>query len=192
LHDAIDRLQEMICLPINGLSNGEHPIAMTVAVEDIEGIFPEFVGTVAIGGTLSKLGKKILLDLEVRGVARLTCDYSLEMFDEQIEATFSLAFMQDTELCMRQPNHRQRIEEDPYALRLLRDDDTSVDITADVAEELSVRLPIKRVAPQFRHMTFAEFAHELFGDRIHVAASDYPQADHPWSALEGLNGNRHK
>jgi uncharacterized metal-binding protein YceD (DUF177 family) len=76
--------------------------------------------------------------------------------------------MQDTELFLRQPNQQQRIEEDPYALRLVRDDDTFVDVTADVAEELSVRLPIKRVAPQYRAMTFAEYAQTVLGNRVRV------------------------
>ncbi|GIV56242.1 MAG: hypothetical protein KatS3mg040_1010 [Candidatus Kapaibacterium sp.] len=179
---------EMIRLPINGLSNGDHPIAITVAVEQVEGIFPEFVGTVQISGMLSKVGKKIVLELVASGTARLTCDYSLEVFDEHIEATFSLAYLQDTELYLRQPNQQQRIEDDPYALRLLREDDTFVDITTDVAEELSVRLPIKRVAPQFRHMTFAEYARTVLGDRVHVAASNALRTDSPWSSLEQLNG----
>lgn len=179
---------EMIRLPINGLSNGDHPIAITVAVEQVEGIFPEFIGDVHVSGMLSKMGKKIVLDLVARGTARLTCDYSLEMFDEHIEATFSLAYLQDTELYLRQPNQQKRIEDDPYALRLLREDDTFVDITTDIAEELSVRLPIKRVAPQFRHMTFAEYARTVLGDCVHVAASDDSRTNNPWSSPEQLNG----
>jgi len=179
---------EMIRLPINGLSNGDHPIAITVAVEQVEGIFPEFIGDVHVSGMLSKMGKKIVLDLVARGTARLTCDYSLEMFDEHIEATFSLAYLQDTELYLRQPNQQKRIEDDPYALRLLREDDTFVDITTDIAEELSVRLPIKRVAPQFRHMTFAEYARTVLGDCVHVAASDASRTNNPWSSPEQLNG----
>lgn len=179
----------MIRLPINGLSNGDHTIAVTVAVEHVESIFPEFVGDVHINGVLSKVGKKIVLDLVACGTARLTCDYSLEIFDEHIEAMFSLAYLQDTELFLRQPNQQQHIEDDPYALRLLREDDTFVDITTDVAEELSVRLPIKRVAPQFRHMTFAEYARSVLGDRVHVVASGTPPTDNPWSALRQFNGN---
>jgi uncharacterized metal-binding protein YceD (DUF177 family) len=158
----------MVRIPISGISNGQHPIAMVVAASEVDGIFPEFIGQVQIEGSLNKVGKKIVVSLVARGTARLTCDYSLESFDELIEAEFVLSFMQDTELFLRQPNQQQRIEEDPYALRLVRDDDTFVDVTADVAEELSVRLPIKRVAPQYRAMTFAEYAQTVLGNRVRV------------------------
>ncbi len=176
----------MVRIPINGLSNGDHPITMSIPVTDVEGIFPEFIGQVNIEGSLSKVGKKLVLTLIARGTAQLTCDYSLELFDEAIEAEFTLSFLQDTELYLRQPNQRQRIEDDPYSLRLLRDDDTFVDITTDVAEELSVRLPIKRVAPTYRSMTFAEYAKTMLGDRVRVEDSPQHNQDNPWTALDQL------
>ncbi|MCX8051689.1 MAG: DUF177 domain-containing protein [Chlorobi bacterium] len=182
----------MVRVPINGLSNGEHAIAMVVEATEVEGIFPEFIGDVSVSGVLHKTGKKFVLQLVVRGTARLTCDYSLEPFDEPIEAEFALSYVQDTELYLRQPNQRQRIENDPYALRLLREDDTFVDITADVAEELSVRLPIKRVAPQFRHMTFAEYARTVLGDTAHVHDDSAEHRTNPWSALEQLRNHNER
>lgn len=176
----------MISIPINGVSNGEHPFTMVHDVSEIDGIFPEFIGQVKIVGTLRKTGKKLVVELTVRGTARLTCDYSLESFEEPIEASFVLSYLQDTELYLRQPNQQQRIEDDPYQLRLIREDDTLVDITADVAEELSVRLPIRRIAPHYRHMTFAEYAKSVLGGRVRVEDDMAPQGNSPWAVLEKL------
>lgn len=159
----------MVRLPINGLSNGEHPVAVTVQCSEVDGIFPEFIGDVVITGTLTKAGKRLVLTLRAKATAELACDYSLESFHETIEAEFTLSFLQDTSVYLRESNHQQRIEDDPYAVRPLRDDDTFVDITRDIAQELSVRLPIKRVAPQYRHMTFAEFARSQLNGNVQVA-----------------------
>lgn len=177
----------MIRLPINGLSNGVHPVEVRVECTQVEGIFLEFIGEVDVRGTLTKTGKKLIFDLVARGTARLVCDYSLELFDEEIVAPFTLSYLQDTELFLRQPDQRRRIEDDPYALRLLREDDTFVDITADVAEELSVRLPIKRVAPQYRHMTFAEYARKYLNGVVHVVEEEQTPRHSAWAAaLEQL------
>ncbi|GIV54292.1 MAG: hypothetical protein KatS3mg039_0810 [Candidatus Kapaibacterium sp.] len=176
----------MVRIPINGLSNGEHPVAMDVPATEVEGIFPEFIGQVHIEGSLSKVGKKLLVSLTARCTAQLTCDYSLESFEEMIEAEFSLSFMQDTELFLRRPDQAQRIEDDPYSLRLLRDDDTFVDITSDIAQELSIRLPIKRVAPQYRAMTFAEYAKTVLGNAARVEDDDSHRGDGPWAVLNQL------
>ncbi|MCX7930171.1 MAG: DUF177 domain-containing protein [Chlorobi bacterium] len=175
----------MVRIPINGLSNGEHPIALVVPVTEVDGIFPEFIGDIRVSGVLHKTGKKLVLQLAVQGTAHMTCDYSLEQFNEAIEAEFALSFVQDTELYLRQPNPQQRIDDDPYALRILREDDTFVDLTSDIAEELSVRLPIKRVAPQFRHMSFAEYAQDVLGDTAHVHQTQ-TRTDNPWSALNKI------
>ncbi|MCS6999292.1 MAG: YceD family protein [Bacteroidota bacterium] len=179
----------MVRIPINGLSNGEHPISLVVPATEIEGIFPEFIGDVYISGTLQKTGRKLVIALNVRGTARLTCDYSLELFEEAIEAEFALSFLQDTELYLRRLSPNKQIEDDPYALRILREDDTSIDLTADLAEELSVRLPIRRVAPQFRDMTFAEYVQKVLGGSVRVTLDGTSRADDPWSVLKKIQDN---
>lgn len=176
----------MVSISLNGITNGEHSFSLVHDVSEVDGIFPEFIGQVRIAGTLRKTGKKLVVELTVRGTARLTCDYSLESFDEPVEASFVLSYLQDTELFLRQPNQRHRIEDDPYQLRLIREDDTRVDITTDVAEELSVRLPMRRIAPQYRHMTFADYAKTILDGRIRVKEDQAPQDKSSFEALKQL------
>lgn len=172
----------MIRIPIQGLSDGKHQVNIILPITDVEGIFPEFLGDVSINGELQKIGKRLALTLSVKGIASLECDYSLNLYQEEIQSKLELNYLQDTELVRLHSDDDDNSEN----VRVIREDDKFIDITIEVAQELSVSLPMKRIAPEYRDKDIAEiFNHDV---HLQIDSSDesvLPDEDR-WEALKKI------
>jgi uncharacterized metal-binding protein YceD (DUF177 family) len=141
----------MLTISIKGLSDGQYPVEALTDCSKIDHIFEEFFGTLLVSGTMRKHGKRYLLDLVAEASAHLLCDVSGEEFDETIHARFSLEYIANTMLANFHADDEDR--DPPF---YIRDDDTKIDITDEVRQEMAINLPLKRTAPQYRGKEFAD------------------------------------
>jgi uncharacterized metal-binding protein YceD (DUF177 family) len=142
-----------LIIRIQGLRDGLYDVWLTAPAESIADMAPEFFGEVTLRGTLEKVGRRYTFVGTARCQARLICDRTLEEYTEWIEATVEVAYLADTDLfLLRQGEQRDRT----YELQVIREDDTHIDLTEEVRQELAVHLPMKRVAPAYRNVTFEE------------------------------------
>ncbi|MEN3026728.1 MAG: DUF177 domain-containing protein [Chlorobiota bacterium] len=164
-----------LSIRIQGLRDGIHQIQLTAVAEGIPEMAPEFVGEVTLIGTLEKIGRRYTFVGIARCQARLVCDRSLEEYTEWIEAPIEVAYLADTDLyLLSQAERRDRT----YEVQLIREDDTHIDLTEEARQELAVRLPMKRIAPQYRDIPFEELYPQ------YAAPSKTP--DERWAPLRRL------
>ncbi len=176
---------DSLIVSIKGITDGKYPVEVNAIAERIQDIFPEFRGELQATGTLRKYGKRYLFDLTATATAHLLCDMSGEDFEEQITAHCSLEYIADTHLALMQEDSSNDREPPFY----IRDDNTSIDITEEIRQELAVMLPLKRISPAYRDKEFDEVFPEFAAqttDEISSAADDEPALDPRWAALKSI------
>ncbi len=160
---------------IQGLRDGHYDISLTAPVESIADMAAEFFGEITLVGVLEKIGRRYTFVGTARCQARLICDRTLEPYTEWIEAPIEVAYLADTDLyLLRQGEQRDRT----YELQIIREDDTHIDLAEEVRQELAVHLPMKRVAPQYREISFEQLYPQ------HAAPSH--KEDERWAPLREL------
>lgn len=170
----------MVTLNIQGMQDGVHALDVVADVSDVPNLPLEFVGPIEIHGNVSKLGRRLHIDVELLSIVRLICDRSLEEYDEQITVDVSLDVIVDTEQAIRQGQFG--IEDEVIAIR---EDDRLVDISDVVRQELIVHLPMRRVAPAYREVDLGQvFPH--MADRDADVQKDSEVIDERWAALRSL------
>ncbi|MBL7999422.1 MAG: hypothetical protein JNL32_12400 [Candidatus Kapabacteria bacterium] len=172
----------MLRIPIQGLGDGNYPFDIQSGAADVEGLYPEYSGDVRVTGELSKIGKRVTLSAVATASAVLVCDYSLNEFTEEITAPIAMSFVFDTGLYLLR---RDEQHDDTYEVHVLREDETYLDITLEVAQELSVLLPLKRVSPEYRNKEAKDIINDehLLRDTETTPMTD----DDRWSALKSIN-----
>ncbi|MCS6809414.1 MAG: DUF177 domain-containing protein [Bacteroidota bacterium] len=169
----------MITVSIKGLRDGKHPIEATEQCSAVAHLAQEFIGIITVKGTLRKHGKRYLLTITAEAPASLTCDISGEEFIDTISTTFELEYIANTTMANL---HARSIErEPPY---YIREDATCIDITDDVRQELTVSLPMKRIAPQHHNKDFAELFPQ-FTQQDDITANEHT-IDPRWAALKSI------
>jgi uncharacterized protein len=184
----------VLVVSIKGLQDDKYALEVSAETTEITGIadvFPEFVGAIHVRGDLRKIVKRYLITATASCDARLTCDVSGEEFLERIEAVLKLEYVADTRLFLEM---LKKSDDDPEPPYYIRDDDTSIDLTDIVRQELIVALPLKRVAPAYRHTSFEEMFPEHAADAGNAAnapdSAETPEdapIDPRWAALKGIS-----
>ncbi|MFY8001028.1 MAG: YceD family protein [Candidatus Kapaibacteriota bacterium] len=141
----------MLIISIKGLVDGKYPVEASADCSEIPYIFEEFVGTISIMGTLRKHGKRYLFDVSAQAPVRLICDISGEEYEETVTTEFSLEYIANTMLANL--NADKTDTEPPF---YIREDDTTIDLSDEVRQELAISLPMRRIAPQYRTKEFIE------------------------------------
>ncbi len=167
----------MLIISIKGLSDGQYPVEASADCSEIDHIFEEFFGTLRVSGTMRKHGKRYLFDLIAEAPAHLLCDVSGEEFEEIISAEFSLEYIANTMLANFHAD-KEDIEPPYY----IREDDTKIDITDEVRQEMGINLPLKRTAPQYRDKEFAD----IFPDFSEKHTLSSEAIDPRWAALQSI------
>ncbi|MCU0426300.1 MAG: DUF177 domain-containing protein [Candidatus Kapabacteria bacterium] len=171
----------MVIVSIKGLTDGKYPVEAAEEVSAMEYVAPEFFGTVSITGTLRKHGKRYLMDISAQAPAKLLCDVSGEEFEETIQASFSLEYIANTMLANL--NADKTDLEPPF---YIREDDTTIDITDEVRQELSISLPMRRIAPQYRDKDFEQVFPQFSENAAKTNADGEPETDPRWAALKSI------
>lgn len=160
-------------LAVRNLEDGENEFDVESPADNIENIASEFRGAVRVKGVINKNGNRYTIQGVASAVACLVCDLSLEEFTEQIEFPVSLIAISGVE---SKPD-------DTFIA--IRDDDKYIDITEEVRQELTLRLPMKAVSPKYREKTFEELRPEFSAKSIENTADD------TWAALRSIKFNSH-
>jgi uncharacterized metal-binding protein YceD (DUF177 family) len=174
----------MLKVSIKGLVNGTYPVEAATECSSIANVFPEFFGTLSVTGTVRKHQKRYIFKLHAEADARLVCDVSGEEYVERVQADFSLEYIADTQLAILQAEKGDIGAEPPF---YIRDDDTSINITDEVRQEMAVSLPLKRVAPQYQGKEFSEVFPEHAATETEEQLPDNTQADPRWAALKNIS-----
>jgi uncharacterized metal-binding protein YceD (DUF177 family) len=172
----------MITIPIQGLKDGSHTVEIQVQTNEVEDLVSEFSGEVVLSGVLTKLGKRMNLVGKATASALLQCDYSLEDYTEEVTAEIEMSFVLDTELFLIR---RENPVDETYDVHIIREDEKVLDVTEEVAQELSVRLPLKRIAPQYRDKDIKD----IIGD-TYLDSGESINTDTTPSAFEALKNLR--
>ena len=173
----------MIAIQIVGLREGNHPFTVEIEASQILGITPEIRGTVSTTGVLRKIGSRYLLDAETFGTARLVCDRSLEEFDEPLQAAFHIEFKVDHLLAAKQQGSEGEFDDEE--VRGMYTENKVIDITEDVRQVLTVAIPFRRVAPEYRDKKLNEI-HSSVAVRDSNVVDLHVEVDDRWSALSKL------
>ncbi len=171
----------MIQIMILGLQEGICPFSVTSSSQSIEGILPEFIGDIQINGTIKKQGKRIFINAEAVCKALLLCDISGEEFTDIVKAQITLYYVVDTQLFYLQP----KTENDDEAEILIRDEDTYIDISDEVRQQLALNLPMKRISPLHSQTSFEDLYPERSTEK-QKTEPNLPDETSPWAALKDI------
>ncbi len=170
----------MIKIFIQGLEDGLHDVRMTEPISEVPDMYEEYFGEIKIEGGLRKLGGRYNLTGEASCMASLTCDLTLEEFDERITVDLNLAFIEGDNF------EDEDEEEKEYDERVIGAEDKFLDITNDIRELFAVSLPMKKVAPKHRGKDFSDIYPEYSADKD---KKDEDEIDDRWAPLKNLKNN---
>lgn len=168
----------MIYISVKGMDDGKFQTDMKYPSEKAEGLTEEFFGDIRISGNLVKIKDRYNFDGVVECMAKFTCDRTLEEYSELIRNDLKWTCLRSSEDII---DEEDRIRE-PGVLSIQNDKD-EIDITEEVAEQLIVAIPMKRIAPEYREKDIDEIYPE------HVADESAMKTDAAWSKLKNLKFN---
>ncbi len=169
----------MLKIPLQEVKDGMIDVSLTTDASDIVGLFPEFFGIISLSGTLNKVGKVYNFMGKATCMARLICDRTLTEFTEEITAPLVVSYLADTQVFLM-PEATTKDN-----MHIIREDDLFIDISVEVAEELALHLPMKRIAPQFRDKDWDEIESIITKD----TTNKEEKIDERWSALKNIHLN---
>jgi len=171
----------MLKLDISGMAEGEYEFNIVEPASMLNSGYDEFIGSIILDVTINKLGNRYNLKADIKAIARMICDRSLQEFDEEIKSHLDMSFIADTKdflaLNGKEPKYHEVI---------IREDYKYIDITSYVIESLVLELPMKRIAPQFRDKDLSEIYPDV-ADKI--TDDKHKVFDERWSKLKNLKIN---
>ena len=157
----------MFRVPLASLPEGLHQETLHPSADDLD-LDPETFSDVAVDLRLDIAERRVLAAYTASATARLTCDRTLDPYDQPVEGSHSVLFTADA------PAADSEGDDDT---RPLPDDATSIDLTESVRDTLLLALPLRRVSPAAEA---ADIPSQFGGP-----SEDEP-ADDRWAALQAL------
>lgn len=175
---------DVLKILISSLREGGNEVTLEGTAEELPGIFDEFFGKISFEGKVKKIREKYVVTGTAIGYAELTCDKSGKSYRENIQADIDASFIQNHTMALE-------AEESPNEKNLseyyLFDDDRYLDLSREIAEALSVSIPLKKIAPEFRDKDITEVFPEL--DNLKPEKEDESDKNTPFSDLNKINFN---
>lgn len=162
---------------MQGLKDGEYDIDLDIPVEEVPDLTEEFFGEIHIEGMLRKFAGRFTLVAEAEVQVKLICDRSLKEFIEDIEAVIKLSF--------KSAEYKSDSFDENSEEIIFNADDKYLDITNEVREILTLSLPMKRVAPEYRKKDFSELYPEYSANGTEINEI----IDDRWAPLKNLSSN---
>ena len=174
----------MLKIYIQGLKDGIYDVDISSPVNQIPEMFDEFFGNVDFKGKLRIIGKRYAVTGTAVCKAKMICDLTLSEFVEEISAEFKASYHAVEHLSA----HIVESEKDSLNEHFIKDDDKHLNISDEVAEELAVNLPMKRVAPEFRGKSFEEIYPEYTQPKAEKKKKKLndEEVDDRWAPLKSL------
>ena len=171
-------------LPIARLSLKTHHFAFELGRAFFEQFDPkgEFIadGNLHADVTLHKTERLITLDFHIVGTVRLTCDRSLDEYDQPLDL--------EHQLLVRYGDENKELDDDVLQVT---PDTLTLNVAQHIYDFIGLALPMKRLHPRFQQEADDNPEAEtklIFSTR---SEEDTPDDDEPidprWSALKNLN-----
>lgn len=167
----------MLTISIQGLKDGNTDISLSAQASEIPYIFPEFIGEISLSGVLTKFGKRYSFKGSATCNALLVCDRTLVEYTEVISAPITVSYLADTQVFLLQEDTSENVY-------VIREDESFIDLTDDVREELALHLPMKRISPQFRDKEREDSSTET-----NIDINKEQTVDERWSTLKNIHLN---
>lgn len=171
-----------IQIPLSRSAKHRSEIDLAVDASQIPHLCEDITGKILVVGTAITSGNHVTLSLSVTATARLVCDRSLEEFDEPLHAELDLEFSIDNQLAAEQ--RQMSLTPEPDVVRGIREDEIAIDVTEDVRQELTLLIPMKKVAPQYRDVELSNISPGYAGRKPQDTTENEIQDQ--WVALKNL------
>ncbi|OGU15331.1 MAG: hypothetical protein A2X61_12615 [Ignavibacteria bacterium GWB2_35_12] len=145
----------MIKIYIQSIEDGLHDIDMSIPVEEVVELYPEYFGNIHLVGKLRKFGKRYTFTGSANCKAALVCDMSLKNFTKEISANLNVSYLADTFL-FQMSSHSVTNKKSESDEIIIAEEDKYIDLTSEIREELAVSMPMKRVAPEYEGKNFED------------------------------------
>ena len=162
----------MLTVDITELSDGIHQLEMDPTV-DQAGLDPTTFDDIHVDAELQCHRDRILVKLHATATAHLTCDRTLQDYDQPVEGQYNLLF--------GPPSMVGQEGEEFEEVRPFTASDREIDLTEVVRDTLLLSIPQRRIAPGAEDAPIEQ----EFGASDDADEDDAP-ADPRWSALEEL------
>lgn len=162
----------MFRVSIANLADGLHQETLHPSADDL-GLDPATFSDVTVDVTLDIAERRVLAAFTARARARLTCDRTLDLYDQPVAGDHSVLFSDDAAALAAD-------DDGDDAVQPLAADAQDLDLTGPVHDTLVLALPLRRVSPA------AEVAEipTAFG-----GPADGEPADDRWAALQALRSD---
>ncbi|MCX6154740.1 MAG: DUF177 domain-containing protein [Candidatus Kapabacteria bacterium] len=167
----------MFRILIHGIKDGEYKLNLSADASQIGFLPEEFFGTVTFTGLMRKITKKISITGTAGCTASLVCDRTLTDYNEEISASVSVSYLTDSFLFLNRSSNDSSDSE----LIIIHEDEKEIDLTEEITQQLSVSLPMKRLAPDVREIDI----NDLFPE-IEIISSEATIGDDRWSKLKNV------
>lgn len=127
----------MIPIDIRSLKEGFQTLEFTPSTEDL-GVEEPALQDVHVEAQVTVDGEQIVVRVAARAVARLTCDRTLELFDQAIDGTYTVCFM---------PEAMMDDDAEDDGIQPLPGDRDEIDLTDIVRDTLMLAVPVRKIAP---------------------------------------------
>lgn len=131
-------IHPMLQIDITSFKSGVHHVELTPDPGDIE-LDSDRYSDIHVLARLDCHRDRILVSLDVHGVAMLTCDRTLQDYEQPLEGTYQVLFG---------PERMVGAESDNFdEVRVLHPSDRAIDVTDLVRDTLLLAIPHRKVAP---------------------------------------------
>lgn len=155
----------MLRVRIASLPLGLHEEVLQPTAEDL-GLDPDVFSGIEVDLRLDVADGRVLASYTARATARLECDRTLALFDQPVEAAYSVLF-----------TGGEMAEGDDENVLPLAENAAEIDLTEPVRDTLLLALPLRRVSPEAEA---AELPTSFGGP------AEGEPADDRWAALQAL------
>jgi uncharacterized metal-binding protein YceD (DUF177 family) len=133
---------------------------------------------------IDKSSTMLMLKFHIAGQVELTCDRSLELFDEPFDLT--------ERLILKFGDHNEALSDE---IELIRQDTPRINVARHIFDFIALALPMKKLHPRFRNDDLEDDEENLLvyqssdNEQEDVADQAPQNADPRWEALRKLKGN---
>jgi uncharacterized protein len=128
----------MLTLDITPFASGFHHVTLDPAPEDVD-LDPDRFHSLHVEMDLQCHRDRIVVDLDAEGMAVLTCDRTLQRYDQPLQGSYKVLFG---------PPSMAGEESETYdEIRALQRTDREIDLTDIVRDTLKLAIPQRRIAP---------------------------------------------
>lgn len=162
----------MVTVNIGSLSSGTHRVTLRPSAEEAD-LDPTTFEDLEVDAELQCHRDRVLVNLEARATAKLTCDRTLRAYEQPVEGDYSVLFGPASMV--------GREGEEFEEVRPLDPTDQEIDLTEVIRDTLLLALPQRRVAPGAEE----ESIDQEFGASEEEEEEERP-VDPRWSELRKL------